>query len=244
MNDMKLTPQKRSRGHIDRYNGMTEEEVIQRKLPDYLREDLDLIVVGINPSMTSARVGHHYAGIGNHFWTCITEAGLVQEQVTCYDDYRMVEYGMGFTNVCSRPTKGAAEISRKEMKAGALIMLEKMRNYRLLCSQGSVSGLVNYFATCGSVTNNSATSSSDSQSKHVDLVVSNSCNINSQMQITRPMVSSSSTSTISSIAGQTDLDIISSSSGIGDIFHQHFPLQCSWPIVKINWSSALRRMRR
>lgn len=40
-----VSSQKRSRGHIDRYNGMSEDEVMQRKLPDYLREGLDLIVV-------------------------------------------------------------------------------------------------------------------------------------------------------------------------------------------------------
>lgn len=38
-------PIKKSRGHIDRYNGLSEEEVIQRTLPDYLKENLDLIVV-------------------------------------------------------------------------------------------------------------------------------------------------------------------------------------------------------
>ena len=58
-NDLKQTvsSQKRSRGHIDRYNGMTEDEVMQRKLPDYLREGLDLIVV-IYWFQTAASIKH------------------------------------------------------------------------------------------------------------------------------------------------------------------------------------------
>lgn len=86
--------------------------------------------MGINPSLASAHVGHHYAGQGNHFWTCLFQSGLVPITVTCYDDMKMLDYGIGFTNVCTRPTKGAAELTRKEMKAGAAIMLEKMRKYR------------------------------------------------------------------------------------------------------------------
>ncbi|GAA51325.1 TDG/mug DNA glycosylase family protein [Clonorchis sinensis] len=115
---------------VERFNGLTEEDVKDKVLPDHLKEGLDIVIVGINPSLASASVGHHYAGPGNHFWTCISQAGLVPEMVTCYDDERMLDYGIGFTNVCTRPTKGAAELTRKEMKAGAAIMLEKMRKYR------------------------------------------------------------------------------------------------------------------
>ena len=73
--------------------------------------------VGINPSLTSAHVGHHYAGPGNHFWACVSDAHLVPSSpVSCYDDLRMLEWGIGFTNVCTRPTKGAAELTRKELE--------------------------------------------------------------------------------------------------------------------------------
>nr|VZI13428.1 unnamed protein product [Spirometra erinaceieuropaei] len=97
-------------------------------LPDHLKEGLD--IVGINPSIASAHLGHHYAGPGNHFWTCLTEAGLVPTEVTCYDDMNMLDYGIGFTNVCTRATKGAAELTRKEMKAGSAVMLDKIRKYK------------------------------------------------------------------------------------------------------------------
>ncbi|CAH8586066.1 unnamed protein product [Heterobilharzia americana] len=115
---------------IERFNCLSEEELKNKSLPDHLKEGLDIVIVGINPSLASAHVGHHYAGPGNHFWTCLSQAGLVPMAVSCYDDSKMLDYGIGFTNVCTRPTKGAAELTRKEMKAGAAIMLEKMRKYK------------------------------------------------------------------------------------------------------------------
>lgn len=89
--------------------------------------------------MTSAHVGHHYAGPGNHFWACVSDAHLVPSSpVSCYDDLRMLEWGIGFTNVCTRPTKGAAELTRKEMKEGTQLLLQKLRRYRpkIACFNG------------------------------------------------------------------------------------------------------------
>lgn len=42
-----LTKKKR-RKKQDRFNGMSEEEVIQRVLPDHLCDNLDIIIVSVN----------------------------------------------------------------------------------------------------------------------------------------------------------------------------------------------------
>ncbi|VEL19718.1 unnamed protein product [Protopolystoma xenopodis] len=99
---------KLSKKELDRLTGLTEEEVKDKQLPDYLKDGLDMVIVR----------------------TCLYQSELVPLEVTCYDDSKMVDYGIGFTNVCTRPTKGAADLTRKEMKAGAAIMLEKMRRYK------------------------------------------------------------------------------------------------------------------
>ncbi len=39
-----------------------------RTLPDHLRKGMKLVIVGCNPSESSVRVGHYYAGRGNEFW--------------------------------------------------------------------------------------------------------------------------------------------------------------------------------
>merc|ERR1712110_201900 len=39
-------------------------------LPDCCKENLDILIVGINPGYHSAITKHHYAGPTNHFWKC------------------------------------------------------------------------------------------------------------------------------------------------------------------------------
>ena len=62
---------------INRFNGMSEEEVAKKTLPDYLKPGLDIVFIGINPSMTSAYTGRYYSGPGNHFWKALYLSGLV-----------------------------------------------------------------------------------------------------------------------------------------------------------------------
>ena len=38
---------------LNRFNGMTEAEVAQRGLPDYIKHDLDIVFIGINPGLYS-----------------------------------------------------------------------------------------------------------------------------------------------------------------------------------------------
>ncbi|XP_048741191.2 uncharacterized protein LOC125655075 isoform X3 [Ostrea edulis] len=114
----------------DRFNGMSEDEVMKRELPDHLHENLDILIVGINPGLCAAYVGHHYAGPGNHFWKCLFLSGLIPEQLNAYDDYKLVKYGIGFTNIVARTTRGSADLTRKEIKEGATILSEKIMKYR------------------------------------------------------------------------------------------------------------------
>ena len=50
-------PKKRRR-QVNRFNGMSEEEVAKRGLPDYLKEGLDVVFIGINPSLAAAYTGN------------------------------------------------------------------------------------------------------------------------------------------------------------------------------------------
>src|SRR5262250_1081534 len=45
-------------------------------LPDYLRSGLDLVFVGINPGLYSARQGHYFARSTNRFWPAFTSSRL------------------------------------------------------------------------------------------------------------------------------------------------------------------------
>jgi TDG/mug DNA glycosylase family protein len=107
-------------------------------LPDYLRPGLDVVFVGINPGLASARAGHHYAGPTNHFWPLLSEAGFVPEPVTYEDDARVPEHGIGLTNLVDRPSRGIDDLSREELRAGAGRLRDKLRRARprVVCFNG------------------------------------------------------------------------------------------------------------
>ena len=46
----------------NRFNGLSENELKARTLPDHLDHNLDILIIGINPGYTAAFKGHHYAG--------------------------------------------------------------------------------------------------------------------------------------------------------------------------------------
>jgi TDG/mug DNA glycosylase family protein len=78
--------------------------------------------VGINPSLRSAEVGHHFAGPGNPFWRLLHAAGLVPEPLTYADDARLPEWGLALTNIVPRATREAAELSPAEYARGRVAL--------------------------------------------------------------------------------------------------------------------------
>lgn len=99
-------------------------------LPDYLRPDLDLVFVGINPGAKSAATGHHYAGPGNHFWPLLHEAAFVSERLTHEDDARVLEWNIGLTNMVDRASPSISDLSLDELRAGAARLRVKLLKYR------------------------------------------------------------------------------------------------------------------
>ena len=101
-----------------------------RTLPDYLRKGMKLIVVGANPGDRSARVGHYYAGRMNQFWPMMYESGVIPEPLTYEDDRRMLEFGIGMTDLVKRPTRGIEEIERQEFAEGRVLLARKLEEFR------------------------------------------------------------------------------------------------------------------
>ena len=100
-----------------------------RTLPDYLRGSMRLIIVGCNPGDRSARVGHYYAGRGNEFWPLLYESGVIPELLDHRDDKRMIEFGVGLTDLVKRPTRGIEELTREEFAEGRIMLAQKLEEY-------------------------------------------------------------------------------------------------------------------
>lgn len=50
--------------------------------------------------------------------------------MTAEEDYKLMQHGIGFTNMVQRPTKGSADLTRKEIKEGSQILLEKLKRFK------------------------------------------------------------------------------------------------------------------
>lgn len=50
---------------------------------------------------------------------CLHLSGLTPEPLTAEDDYKLLDLGIGFTNMVARATKGSADLTRKEIKEGS-----------------------------------------------------------------------------------------------------------------------------
>jgi TDG/mug DNA glycosylase family protein len=80
---------------------------------------LRVLFVGINPSLRSAEVGHHFARPGNRFWAALHAAGFTPRRLRPDEDRELLGYGVGITNMADRPTRDAGQLSRDELRRGA-----------------------------------------------------------------------------------------------------------------------------
>jgi TDG/mug DNA glycosylase family protein len=97
---------------------------------DLLAPDLRLLFCGYNPSLVSGRTGCHYAHPGNRFWRVLFTSGITDRLYEPQEDERLLDLGIGFTNLCSRPTRRADELTREEIRAGALTLRQKLEQFR------------------------------------------------------------------------------------------------------------------
>ncbi len=101
-------------------------------LPDRLGPEIDLLLVGINPGLRSAALGHHFAGHGNRFWRLLHESGLTPDPLTFADDGRLPEFGLGLTNLVARATRGIDELRPSDYAAGRAGLERTIRRTRPL----------------------------------------------------------------------------------------------------------------
>ena len=83
-----------------------------------------------NPGDRSARVGHYYAGRTNQFWPLMYESGVIPEPLGYEDDRRIIEFGIGMTDLVKRPTRGIDEIERQEFAEGRVLLAQKLEELR------------------------------------------------------------------------------------------------------------------
>lgn len=101
-----------------------------RTLPDYLRKGMKVILIGANPGDRSVRAGHYYAGRSNEFWPILYDSGVIPEPLGHEDDRRILEFGIGMTDLVKRPTRTVEEIDRQEFSEGRVLLAQKLEELR------------------------------------------------------------------------------------------------------------------
>ncbi|MGI8662443.1 MAG: uracil-DNA glycosylase family protein [Acidimicrobiales bacterium] len=101
---------------------ITVQATRARALPDHVRAGLRVLCVGLNPSLHAADAGIGYVTGSNRFWRAAVAAGLVTR---ARDPRHAVAEGVGFTDVVSRPSARADELSTAEYRDG-FVRLERL----------------------------------------------------------------------------------------------------------------------
>jgi mismatch-specific thymine-DNA glycosylase len=100
-------------------------------LVDSIRPGLMLLMIGLNPGLKTAETGHAYAHPSNHFWKLMHSSGLTDRRHLPSETRDLMDlYSIGNTNLCVRPTRDGAGLSKDELEAGVPVLEEKVRAYR------------------------------------------------------------------------------------------------------------------
>src|SRR5688572_26450209 len=86
-----------------------------KTIPDIIADDLPVLFVGINPSLYSAAVGHHFARPGNRFWPALFAGGFTPRLFSPFEDEQLIDHGVGLTNFVPYATARADELSDDDL---------------------------------------------------------------------------------------------------------------------------------
>lgn len=102
-------------------------------MPDLVAPGLRVLFCGINPGLYSAATRHHFARPGNRFWPALRDAGFTDRLLRPWEERRLLQVGLGVTNLVARATAAADELTRDELRNGRRRLAAKVRRYRPRC---------------------------------------------------------------------------------------------------------------
>src|SRR5215471_16037686 len=103
-------------------------------LPDLLCDGLDVVFIGINPSLFSAAQGHYFARRSNRFWPCFSRSVLSEAarralgvtRLEPQHDQALPACGFGFTDLVKRPTARAGDLRPQELSDAVAALVARL----------------------------------------------------------------------------------------------------------------------
>jgi TDG/mug DNA glycosylase family protein len=119
----------------------TREQLLQsvgKTMPDVIAPNLRVLFCGINPSVYSVVVGHHFARPGNRFWKALHGGGWTPQVLAPHQDQQLLDYKLGITNVARPATVAAADLPPEAYIVGAKELESRVQNFapKWLCVLG------------------------------------------------------------------------------------------------------------
>jgi TDG/mug DNA glycosylase family protein len=89
-----------------------------------------VLFCGINPGLYSGVTGYHFARPGNRFWKTLHLAGFTERVLDPSEGADLLAAGIGITNLATRTTATADELTADELRDGARRLDELARSAR------------------------------------------------------------------------------------------------------------------
>lgn len=99
-------------------------------IPDVVAVGLRVLFSGINPGLYSAATGYHFARPGNRFWPALHRSGFTPRLLRPDEQERLLDLGLGITNIVARATARADELRPEELREGGRALGAKAARLR------------------------------------------------------------------------------------------------------------------
>lgn len=99
-------------------------------IPDLGGPGIQVLLVGINPSLYSGWSGRHFARPGNRLWRTLHESGFTDRRLHPSETEAIRAGGLGITNLVARATARADELTDEEIRAGVEPLERLVDNWR------------------------------------------------------------------------------------------------------------------
>ncbi|MCJ1378899.1 hypothetical protein MMC17_001998 [Xylographa soralifera] len=126
-----VSPTKKTKRASSTYAPPSTYAHLPNLLTDSLAPSLLVLFIGVNPGLRTASSGHAYAHPSNLFWKLLHSSGCTPRRCLPSEDHDLPHlYSLGHTNIVTRATKDAGQLSKAEMDEGVAVLEEKVRKWK------------------------------------------------------------------------------------------------------------------